>query len=248
METKTEGFKTKDGQVVEVGTEIYYTGDAANQSGVFAVDLIYSSDFYPIMVDLVELNCTAGGDGPRDIKGLMPSSFEPGPGCRFITMKLYEEQKAEKIKIFKDRYAALNLEPRPPENVPPLDQIKKFEPGQYTIVRYGDFGFLQQVKLNLVRVVVEPWAQYRSTVMLVGRPFGKRRDIGIRFLEVDRFAIWKGFVDVRTSMWVERERKNYGGQTVSISKSLLSCDGEYLRMALDSVKEAPLVVKMEYGY
>lgn len=127
--------------------------------------------------------------------------------------------------------------------VPPFETLKGLGSGKFTLVKYGEFGFLQAVKLNLVEVRVERWAQYPETVLLVGRPFGKRSLIGIRIKPQDRFAIWIGFLEVRTSMWVENER----GDGVTIKKSLLSFDDEYLRMALDSVKEAPLAVKTNYG-
>lgn len=236
METNAV-IKTKDGQEIDVGVEIYYTGDMANPSGTFRVDKIYTSRFYPVLVDLVELNTWEAG---RTFRGLTPASFEPGPGTRFLTMAKYMADRQEKIRKLQEVYGP----PTPPKNPSQFDLLKTLEWGQeYTLVKYGEFGFLFSVKFKLLEVRVQPYAQYPESVMLVGKPYKKRNAYGWRILPQDRFAIWRGYKEVRTSMWVQQE--NAGSAT--IKRSLLSCDGEYLRMALDSVVEPPLIVKREFG-
>jgi len=74
------------------GTRIHYTGDMANSEGTFVVSSVKPCDFYGVTFDLREVG-DCYGDEPRVIKSLHLSSFQTGPGRRFIP---YEEYKADR--------------------------------------------------------------------------------------------------------------------------------------------------------
>lgn len=74
-----------------IGTKIYYTGDMANGSGFFVVSA-HRPGNYGHTIELRETGDTYG-DEPRTFRGLMLSSFQPGPGRRF---ELHSEWKAER--------------------------------------------------------------------------------------------------------------------------------------------------------
>lgn len=96
-------FKTKDGFVVREGSEIYYTGDQANQSGFFKVARIDLGWERRIVVDLEEDAESAGDDTGRFIRGLQTGSFEPGPGRRFKPMELYLKEREDALSYYRQR-------------------------------------------------------------------------------------------------------------------------------------------------
>ena len=81
---------TRDNQKIEEGTRIYYTGDMANIPDFGIVKIINPCDWYGLKIH-IKL------DDGREF-ALTPSSFEPGPGTRFITEKKYFADRNEKLR------------------------------------------------------------------------------------------------------------------------------------------------------
>ena len=79
------------------GTRIFYTGDRANQEGVFVVVRQNANDFYGMDVDLREVG-DCYGDAPREIKQTLLSAFSRGPGCRFFLYETWAAERAAKIE------------------------------------------------------------------------------------------------------------------------------------------------------
>lgn len=86
---------TKDGQFLAVGTKIYYSGDMANHPDFGEITLIKPCNYYKLKIKVL-LN-----DGRE--WNLMPSSFEPGAGVRFITVEKRNKDREEQFKAMTDR-------------------------------------------------------------------------------------------------------------------------------------------------
>lgn len=77
---------TRDNQIIIVGTEIYYSGDMANESG------------FGVVTDITDTFIFVTLDDGRTIRP-HKLSFEPGPGRRFVTKKFRDEERAELLKM-----------------------------------------------------------------------------------------------------------------------------------------------------
>ena len=82
---------------LEIGTEIYYTGDYANPDGRGTVTAYKPPDRFSAAYE-VTLE-----DG-RIFKGLYPCTFDPGPGRRFIPRDEYETDRTTKLEAFMRLY------------------------------------------------------------------------------------------------------------------------------------------------
>ena len=81
---------TQDGQTLEVGTKIYYTGDMANMDG-FGEITNEISDRWGLRYEI------AMNDG-REMC-ITPASFQPSAGRRFVTKEHYTKERQEKIAL-----------------------------------------------------------------------------------------------------------------------------------------------------
>jgi hypothetical protein len=112
---------------------------------------------------------------------------------------------------------------------------------RYTVVRFGEMGFLYARQIELVQYKVEPYAQYPESEILIYREKGKRKIAGTRFLPNDDYLVYKGWIDVKTEMFVSESDSPTGFRC---KQSLLSFDREYFNRAKASVSQAPLMGKI----
>lgn len=113
------------------------------------------------------------------------------------------------------------------------------KPGlQYTLVKYGEIGFVFAVKMTLAEIRVESYAQYPETTMLVFKQKGKRKLRGLRLMPRDRFIIWEGWVDPNVDIYARTVDTSFGPNTGF--ESFLSFSEEYMTRALASVPAPPL--------
>ena len=76
-------------KLLPVGTEVYYTGDAANLPAKGHVKA-HRQRAWGISVDLHI-------EGGREILGLTMAHFAPGPGRRFWTLEEWRKDRREKV-------------------------------------------------------------------------------------------------------------------------------------------------------
>ena len=108
----------------------------------------------------------------------------------------------------------------------------------YTLFRYNDFGFPSSLQFKLTEMKIEPWAQYRQSLVLIFIPKGKRKERVIRFYGENRLAIWEGFVNPNTDIFSAPVIKD----EIAVQKSLDSCfSGTFMERALNSVVQKPLI-------
>ena len=123
-----------------------------------------------------------------------------------------------------------------------MKQLLELKSGEkYTIVRFGDMGFVFSVQLALKQVKIESYAQYPESVVLIYLPKRKRSLRGMRFLTNEDYLVYPGWVEVATEMFVSSSKSETG---FTVSQSLLSCDREYLMIAKRSVATEPLFEKI----
>ncbi len=123
-----------------------------------------------------------------------------------------------------------------------MNTLRDLKPAEkYTIVRFGEMGFLFSVQLTLIRVDIKPFAQYPESVVLVFRKKCGRAPSGLRFLPNDDFLVYEGWVNVNTEMYVSSSVSPTG---MNCKQSLLSFDREYLMIAKRSVGKEPLFEKI----
>lgn len=124
-----------------------------------------------------------------------------------------------------------------------LEQFKALKVGgQYTFVKFGEFGFPYHKKITLLEIRVQPYAQYPETVALVFKEKGKRKASGVRFYgqDYEQYLIYEGHHDVNTEAFV----KTIEGPFSVAKQSLASFDGEYLTRAKASVNGQPVIEKL----
>ena len=120
-----------------------------------------------------------------------------------------------------------------------MDQLNQLKVGnRYTIVKMGDMGFPFALKIELVELKIEPWAQYQETFLLIFKEKGKRKLRALRFFPRSEFLVYENWHDADTNIFVSTETTPLG---TLVRKSLRSCDNEYLLRARRSVKETPLI-------
>ena len=78
--------------LLPIGTEVYYTGDMANQPGRGRVKAHRLSAFGESMDLEIE------GAGAREFLGLTMAHFSPGPGRRFWTLEEWRADRKAKIE------------------------------------------------------------------------------------------------------------------------------------------------------
>ena len=122
-----------------------------------------------------------------------------------------------------------------------MEQLKQLEIKQkYTLVKMGDMGFCFKVQFELIEIKNEPWAQYPESVLLIFKEKRKRNLRAIRFLPRDNFLVYSGFVDANTEIGISTSQ----GDGYTVTKSLMSCDVEYLFRAKRSVEQTPIIEKI----
>lgn len=94
---------TKDGMAIEVGTEIYYTGDMANASAFGRVTDIVSDRWgVHVTIEFDPDEC----DGSVRPSTIIPVvCFEPSPGRRFMTKQRHVEEREAAIERMRLEYA-----------------------------------------------------------------------------------------------------------------------------------------------
>lgn len=128
-----------------------------------------------------------------------------------------------------------------------MEQLLKLKTGaKYTLVGFSEFGFPYQVQMILSRIVIEPYAQYPVSYLLIFKQQGKRKERQIRFYDMKKFIVWEGWVYPNTEMYVSRSLKDYESGPVEISKSWVCFDQRYLTCALLSVDREPFIQSLYY--
>lgn len=132
-----------------------------------------------------------------------------------------------------------------------MERLKELVPGKrYTLVAFGEMGFLYQIQMTLQEVRVQPYAQYPVSYCLVFVPERKRTARMVRFYDDVRFIVWDGWVYPNTEMWVSKETKFYEvegkEERVDCKQSWLCFDQKYLTRAKLSVEKEPLMEVMYY--
>ena len=100
---------TRDGQTIDAGTKIYYTGDMANSDGFFTVTEMRGDCYSHVVMVEDEQGPDACGEisDPRTIT--VPfSSFEAGPGRRFTTRDRRDAEREAVMRQYRQRYARRN--------------------------------------------------------------------------------------------------------------------------------------------
>ena len=117
---------------------------------------------------------------------------------------------------------------------------KKLVPGKkYTLVAMSEFGFPYKVHMTLVEAKVEPYAQYKESLVIYFKKARGRRVYGVRFYGIKEFLIWEGFVNPDTNMYGQVEDR---GDGVIVKTSRYRCfDSRYLYDAIESMKTKPVV-------
>lgn len=110
---------------------------------------------------------------------------------------------------------------------------------KYTVVSMGEFGFPYQMQMTLVKVKVEPYAQYGKSYVLEFKQPKKRLNRMLRFYGDRPLIVWEGWVNPKTDMYIKSGVKDYSSGAVTIQESLPCFDLEYLRIARYSVQQEP---------
>ena len=119
-----------------------------------------------------------------------------------------------------------------------MKQLMTLTIGQkYTVVKFGEMGFIFALQITLMESKITPYAQYQETVVLAFKQKGKRNIRQIRIFERDDYLVYEGWVSVNTEMYVEQ-------LSDGCKRSLLSFDREYLQIAKRSVANAPLLERL----
>lgn len=95
---------TKDGQTLEVGTRVFYTGDVANLENEGTVSRIYSDKWgthIEVALDTIE---NLDESLPERTTTLSPVMFEDAPGRRFMTVEKRTELREAKIAELRKAY------------------------------------------------------------------------------------------------------------------------------------------------
>lgn len=110
--------------------------------------------------------------------------------------------------------------------------LEKIEVEQkYTMVGMTEFGFPYSMNVKITKVINQPYAQYRESTIIYYIKKGKRKAQGIRVLPHNTLVIYKGWIEPKVDMFPD---------TSGIS---LGCfDRKYMKIAIDSVKNVPLIV------
>lgn len=128
-----------------------------------------------------------------------------------------------------------------------MERLRELIPGnKYTLVGFGEFGFLYQIQMTLKEVRVEPYAQYPVSYVLVFVPERKRSARQVRFYDDRKFIVWDGWVYPNTEMYVRKQVKLYDSQPVTIQESWTCFDQRYLTRAKLSVEQAPIIENLYY--
>ena len=86
---------TTDGQEITLGTQIHYTGDVANHAANnLTVISIEDCKWNDLKFHVVGMNEA----GEQFDSVLHPTSFEPGPGRRFVTQMFLIREREEQIR------------------------------------------------------------------------------------------------------------------------------------------------------
>jgi hypothetical protein len=111
---------------------------------------------------------------------------------------------------------------------------------KFTIVKYGEMGFLQKINATLTKVKIDKYAQYDKAIYIEFIPKGKRslRCLWLLPYNANVAAIWKGFVTPDTDMYKKSEKTESG---LTVQTSYLSCSDQYMIDALASVPEKPFI-------
>lgn len=110
----------------------------------------------------------------------------------------------------------------------------------YTLVKMGEWGFPYKLHFKVHSLQYGPYAQYPESLVIYFIEKGKRKVKGIRFYGSASYAIWEGYQEVNTEMYVSSDKHESTGMIVS--KSLRSFSPEYLKRALNSVNVKPMIV------
>lgn len=89
-----------------IGTEIYYTGDMANQSGFGVVSAHRPATRWSKETADLKL------DDGREINAIGPHMFDASLGRRFVLRTEYETERAEKIASAMAEYEAISTSRR----------------------------------------------------------------------------------------------------------------------------------------
>ena len=82
------------------GTDIYYTGDMANQESYGTIEEVSTNRFGTNLAIRME-------DG--HIINVSPLSFAPGPGRRFYTKAEWKAQRAANITAMQERFRNMGI-------------------------------------------------------------------------------------------------------------------------------------------
>lgn len=118
------------------------------------------------------------------------------------------------------------------------NQLTQLIGKRVTIVKFGEMGFLQNIKAEIKEVLIKDYAQYRDMIHIHYRPHKKRITYVFRIYDHTRMLIWEDYKKVQTDMYV---KSSVDANGTSIKSSLLSFDSQYLQIAKDSVKEQPII-------
>lgn len=107
---------------------------------------------------------------------------------------------------------------------------------KYTLVSMGEFGFPYKVQGVIVAVEFRPYAQYDDAVRITIKPKHKRKMYMYTFYGSKPLIVWNGHVEANTEMITSSSEEN----GVTVMRSRLSLDPQYLIDAKNSVKDAPI--------
>jgi len=121
-------------------------------------------------------------------------------------------------------------------------KLKWLVPGKrYTLCAMAEFGFPYACRMTFTSVNVHPWAQYPETYLIRCLPKRKKIPMGLRFYDIKDLIIWEGWVEPKVDMYVRRSVMDSDYGPVTVRESLRCFDRKYLRIALESVKQKPLI-------
>lgn len=111
---------------------------------------------------------------------------------------------------------------------------------KYTLFSFNSMGFPASGQITLKGKELSKVTTYSEELCLklLFVPKRKRKLYSYTLRKNETFCIWEGFENPRTNMYVTNEEV----KDATIQTSLMGFDESYLDMALESVKNQPLVI------
>jgi hypothetical protein len=110
--------------------------------------------------------------------------------------------------------------------------------GKYTLFGYNSFGFPVIMHTTIHKAYIGSYAQYNHTLVIEHQPKRKRTVYKQHLLPDETFILWEGWLNIDNSDFWKTERQ----EEVTVRKSRLAFDNQYIREKLQNVKVKPIAI------